>query len=152
MLRAALIAGTLANAGLPGLAAATDDPAFGLWLTENKRAIIEIGHCGEMACGKIVWMQEPLTADGQPKTDTKNEDPALRSRPVCGLPLIGDFERSAPGAWDDGFIYSPQDGDTYTANLAAQPDGTLKLRGYIGLPILGKSQIWTRESDNRGGC
>lgn len=150
MLRAAVIAGVLAATCQPAIAA--DDPAFGLWLTENKRAIIEIGPCGEKACGKIVWMAEPLTADGQPKVDAKNEDPALQSRPICGLPLIGDFERSGPGAWDDGFIYSPQEGETYTAYLEAQPDGTLKLRGYIGLPILGKSQIWTREADNRGGC
>ena len=152
MVKSTLIAGGIAFAGLIGSAGAADDPVFGFWLTENKRAIIEISPCGETACGKIVWMQEPLDADGHPKIDTKNQDPALQGRPICGLPLIGDFRQSGPGAWNDGFIYSPQDGDTYTAKIEAQSDGNLKLRGYLGLPIFGKSQIWTREADGRGGC
>lgn len=146
-----ILAGLLAVvAAGPGLAA--DDPAFGLWLSENGRAIIEIGPCADRACGKIVWMAEPLTPEGKPKTDRNNDDPALQARPICGLPLVGDFVAGGPGAWNDGFIYDPESGDTYTAFLAAQPDGTLKVRGYVGVPLLGKSQIWTRAADTRGGC
>ena len=43
-----------------------------------------------------------------------------------------------------GAIYSAEDGKAYKANLSLQADGTLRLRGYVGAPILGKTQIWTR--------
>lgn len=152
MMRLACVGLVLAGLTAAGAARAADDPAFGLWLSENGRAIIEIAPCADKACGKIVWMKEPLNAEGKPKIDKNNSDSALASRPICGLPLVGDFVKGAPGEWNDGYIYDPESGDTYTAFMIAQPDGTLKVRGYVGISIIGKSQIWTRQPDNRGGC
>lgn len=153
--RAAAAAFITASALSAGAALAAEDPAFGYWLVESKRAIVEIGACDGApaeACGKIVWMLEPLDEAGAPKTDVKNEDPALQSRPLCGLPIIGDFEKTAPGEWEDGFIYDASEGDLYDAYMEMQDDGSLKVRGFVGVSLLGKSQIWTRETDARGGC
>lgn len=131
---------------------ASGDPVFGFWLIENQRAVIEIVPCGEEACGKTVWLQEPLNRDGQPKTDSNNTDEKLRGRMLCGIELIGNFQRVKPGAWSGGYIYSPRNGQTYSASMELNDNDKLELRGYLLLPLLGQTQIWTREAGDRGGC
>lgn len=106
------------------------DPAFGHWLTANERAIVRIDACAEGACGEIVW-----TARGG----------------SCGARIIGALGQQAPGRWSGGYVEDPRDGTRYSALLAAEGD-RLTLRGYVGLPVLGKSQTWTRVTDDRGGC
>ncbi len=131
---------------------ASSDPVFGFWLIENQRSIIEIVPCGDRACGKIVWLKEPLGDDGQPRIDNLNSDDQLRGRAICGMELIGGFRSADPGKWSGGSIYSPREGKTYSASMKLRDDGTLKLRGYVLLPLFGKSQVWTRETGDRGGC
>ncbi len=131
---------------------AASDPVFGFWLIENQRSVIEIVPCGDNACGKIVWLKEPLGDDGQPKIDNLNRDEELRGRPLCGMELISGFSSSDPGTWTSGSIYSPKEGKTYSASMKVRDDGALKLRGYVGLPLFGKTQTWTREAGDRGGC
>ena len=140
----------LALVAAPALAA--DDPAFGHWLTESKTAIVRVEACGASACAVIAWLETPLTPAGEPVTDINNEDPALRDRPVCGLSLASGFSQDGPGTWTGGEIYNGEDGKTYSANMTAQSDGTLLLRGYVGLPIFGASQTWTPVDGDRGGC
>ena len=134
-----------------GGARASSDPVFGFWLIENQRSIIEIVPCGDSACGKIVWLKEPLGDDGQPKTDNLNSDDDLRGRALCGMEMINKFRSADPGAWSGGSIYSPREGKTYSASMKLRDDGTLQLRGYVLLPLFGKSQVWTREAGDRGG-
>lgn len=117
-------------------------PAHGTWLTENGKAIVEIGDCGERLCGKIVWMREPLGPDGEPKRDGKNADAALRARPIMGLDMLADFRPAGPGVWTDGTIYSPEDGDTYASSIELETPDRLKVRGCVW--ILCKSQTWRR--------
>ena len=131
---------------------ASGDPLFGFWLVKNQRSIIEIVPCGDSACGNIVWMKEPLGDDGQPKIDDLNGDDELRGRALCGMELIGGFRNDGPGRWLGGSIYNPRDGKTYSASMKLRNDGTLRLRGYLLLPLFGKSQVWTRETGDRGGC
>ena len=135
-----------------GGARAASDPVFGFWLVETQRSIIEIGPCGDSACGKIVWLKEPLDDQGQPRTDNLNGDDDLHGRPLCGMEMINGFSSSDPGKWSDGSIYSPKEGKTYSASMKVRDDGTLRLRGYVLLPLFGKSQVWTRETGDRGGC
>jgi len=131
---------------------ASIDSVFGFWLIENQRSIVEIVPCGDRACGHIVWMKEPLDDGGQPKYDRLNSDGKLRGQPLCGLELIGGFRNAGPGIWSGGSIYNPKEGRTYSASLKLRDDGTLELRGYVLLPLFGKSQIWTRVASERGGC
>ena len=49
----------------------------------------------------------------------------------------------APKHWSGGTIYDPDSGKTYKCNLELLPNGSLKVRGYIGFSLLGKNQIWT---------
>ncbi len=136
----------------PMMAQAGEDPAHGLWLTANGKAIIEFAPCGANTCGRMVWVANPRDETGALKRDVENDDGAKRDRPLCGLPLLGGLDQAKQGAWTDGWIYNPRDGSTYSAEIEAVSATKLKVRGYLGLPLLGSSQVWTRVADDRGGC
>ena len=135
--------GTIMTA--PALADSHSKGIPGYWLTANERGVIHIMDCkhsesGEPSlCGKIHWIIE-----GGLQKDVHNEDESLRDRPMCGLKLMGDFEPDGENEWEAGFIYKADDGEMYDANIELQEDGTLRLRGYVGLSMFGKTQIWTR--------
>ena len=89
---------------------------------------------------------------GKEKRDVLNPNDALKARPICQLPMLGGFNKTGPGEWEDGWIYNPEDGDTYKSRIVLQDDGRLRVRGFIGVPWLGKSQIWTRPSEPLQEC
>jgi uncharacterized protein (DUF2147 family) len=116
----------------------------GVWLHDNKRIEIEIAPCGEMLCGKLVWFKRPNDAQGSPLIDLKNPDSALRARPLLGLSVLNGLRRTGANTWTDGNIYDPDDGTTYATSMSMQDDGSLQVRAYVLLPILGKTFLWTR--------
>lgn len=115
--------------------------AEGYWLTENKRSVIHTFECDQGLCGKIHWIIE-----GGMQYDEKNPDEAKRSTPMCGLQILWGFEKDGDD-WDDGKIYKADDGDIYSANITLKDENTLSLRGYVGIPLFGKSQKWSRVSE-----
>jgi uncharacterized protein (DUF2147 family) len=144
----ALLALALAS-GAAAEGPAPDSPV-GRWLSESKRGVIDIEPCGDKLCGKLVWMIEPLR-NGTPAVDEKNPDTALRTRPLCGLAMLGDFHQDKPDHWDGGWIYDPDSGKTYQAMFTL--DGQqLQLRGYVVNPYFGQTQTWTRPKPDYGSC
>ena len=121
--------------------------AVGVWFTVDGKSKVEIYKCEEKLCGKIIWLKEPKTEEGKDKVDVNNPDENLQTRKILGLNLLKEFVRDGdePHAWTDGKIYNPEDGQLYSCNMELLDDGTLKVRGYVGLPMFGKTQIWTRE-------
>jgi len=127
---------------------------MGTWLTASGVAQVRIASCADPSagalCGFIVGLINPKGPEGQivapdMATDYRNADPSLRSRKVIGMPLIWGFKKTAdPNVFEDGHIYNGENGKTYNANISLQPDGTLRLRGYVGSPMFGETQIWTR--------
>jgi uncharacterized protein (DUF2147 family) len=126
--------------------------APGLWLVADKKGIIEIYPCGPDMCGRIVWMDEPLRPDGSIKRDDHNPDAALRSRTICGLPLMTGFKPAGPNEWEEGRIYDPVEGSTYHAEMRLENPNLLRLRGYVLLPLIGRSQLWTRVTGDFQRC
>ena len=130
-------------------AAQAADPALGArdilgtWLTADGKAHVEIYLCGDLYCGKIVWLSEPLE-NGQPKRDKENPDAALRDRPIIGLILMRDFSYEGDGTWSGGKVYDPESGDEYQGKMSLKDAGTLDLRGYVLLPLFGRTETWTR--------
>lgn len=117
----------------------------GLWATEGGKSHIKIAPCGINFCGSIVWLAEPLDEDGKIKYDVNNPKKELRNRSIIGLPLLTAFvESSEVNVWEGGDIYNPEDGKTYSCTLTLLDSKTLKVRGYVGLPLFGKTQIWQR--------
>ena len=135
-------------------ASAQQGGVMGTWLTASGVAQVRIGPCSDAAggpiCGYIVGLINPKGPDGavvapDVATDYRNADPALRSRKVIGMPLIWGFKATSdPNTFEGGHIYNGENGKTYSANIALQADGTLRLRGYVGSPMFGETQVWTR--------
>jgi uncharacterized protein (DUF2147 family) len=111
----------------------------GLWLTENRGGVIDIASCGDAGtatlCGRIVGLAE-FEADGSAPRD-------WRGGTQCGLRIIEDARLTSDGVWE-GRITDPRDGRVYGAELRLDETGRLRLRGYLGLPLLGSTQLWTR--------
>ena len=131
------------------------DVILGVWATDPEgdggQAHIEIYLEGDRYFGKIVWLSEPLYLEGDPhgpageaKVDTENPDEALRSRPIAGMTLMRDFRYKGKGLWHKGTIYDANNGKTYKAKLRLSDDGALKVRGYIGFSLIGRTEEWTR--------
>ena len=117
---------------------------LGEWYTEEKKAKVEIYECETGYCGKIVWLKEPNNPDGTQKLDDENPDTSLRSRTIIGSNILTGLEYEGDGEWEDGEIYDPESGKTYSCLMELEDDDTLEVRGFIGLSLIGRSQTWTR--------
>ncbi len=118
---------------------------LGVWLNEDKDAHIKIFKEDGKFFGKIIWLKNPIDEEtGKPKLDDKNSDPALQSRPIMGLVLLKDFVFDGDNEWEDGKIYDPKKGSNYSCYLELKSNDKLKIRGYIGVSLLGRTTYWTR--------
>ncbi len=109
----------------------------GRWLTANRQAVIEISLCGADFCGRIVGIIVRHAGDPMPLD--------WRGRPQCGFIMLRTTRRIGTVAatrWA-GSVQDPRDGASYNAIIAVGPDGRLRLRGYLGLPLFGQTQRWT---------
>lgn len=121
------------------------DAVVGTWLVEDKKAKIKIYNKGDSYYGKIIWLREPSDKNGKPKRDKENPEEKLRSRPLVGLVMLSGFVYDEDNVWEDGDIYDPKNGKTYSCEMTLSEDGkTLDVRGYIGFSFIGRSQTWTR--------
>lgn len=118
------------------------DDVIGTWLTNRGKAKIQIYKSGNKYYGKIVWLREP-NRDGKPKLDSKNPDAKLRNTPVVGLLMLKDFIYD-DGEWTGGDIYDPESGKTYSCKMSMPDKNTLRVRGYIGISLFGRTEVWTR--------
>lgn len=131
---------------LAGGAALAQAPAspLGWWLDQTGKAGILISQCTQGLCGKIEWLRQPLNTQGQPVLDVHNQNASLRNRKVCGMWMLGDFVPDGSNSWKNGWIYDPAGGKTYRSVMHLAADGTLHVRGYVGIPLFGRSEVWTR--------
>lgn len=113
---------------------------IGNWLTEKGRAIFQIYEENGKYHGKLAWSESP---GGR---DENNPDESLRTRKTLGLDLLTNLVYNPKrDRWDNGKIYNPEDGHTYSSHCTISDDGTkLYFRGFWGISLLGKTQTWTR--------
>lgn len=125
-------------------AAQTDLLEVGVWLDDTGDGAVEIYPCGDRLCGRIVWLKNPINSQGKPLHDAYNPDAALRSRPICGLPMLRDLRRMNDGSWDFGTVYDPKKGSQHEAAIKLLRPDRLQLTGFGLGRLLSKSFIWTR--------
>jgi len=139
-MRAARLAVCLTLFAAPAAAA---DAVQGEWRTQNGGAKVRIGPCPSdtrQMCGAVSWLR-PAQARAR---DVRNPDPALKSRPLMGMPVLWGLRQAGPGRWTGGKIYSANAGKTYDAALTVAPDGTLKLEACL-LSLACRIQTWRRD-------
>lgn len=131
----------------PLLASGLED-FLGDWKTEDGDTV-EIYKCGDDTyCGKITALVEPNYEDGdemagKPKVDRENPDESKRTTPIMGLVFMKDFTFKK-GILADGTIYDPNNGKTYKCKISLNKNGKLKVRGYIGVSLIGRTAVWSR--------
>ena len=114
--------------------AAPEGSPLGTWSTANGQGVVAIDRCGDTLCGRIVGIErkptEPMPTD-------------VDGRPQCGLTIITNERPQPDGTWL-GQVIDPRDGGIYRAKLWLDARGNLRLRGFIGIPVLGATQTWHR--------
>lgn len=115
----------------------------GVWETVEGKSHVEISPCSDNKfCGKIIWLKEPNDENGKPILDTNNQDENKRGRQILGINLLKGLEKTGDNEWDDGYIYNPEDGQTYSSEMSLQDKDTLEVKGCV--LFICKSQTWKR--------
>mgnify|MGYP000388960045 CR=1 FL=1 len=123
------------------------DAIIGSWFNQEKDGVVEIYKSGSTYSGKIVWMKTPNDENGNPKVDELNPNKDLQSRQRMGMEIMYNFKLEEDKVWSNGEIYDPKSGKTYSGTITLKDENTLNLRGYVGLPIFGRTAVWTRKFD-----
>ncbi len=130
-------------------ALASDSPSslLGDWVTPNK-SIVRVYKCEAAICAKIVHVNPAVGHT----TDGNNPDTAKRNQPLCGLTIGRGFHPLDPAHAEGGKLYDPESGNTYSGTIWLASDTTLKLHGYIGLSLFGRTEDWHRAENEPPAC
>ena len=116
----------------------------GLWFDHTGRGAVEISPCGNDLCGRIVWLKDLNDKNGRPLRDALNGETGKRNRPICGLQVIGGLKQQSDGSWDKGWIYDPEQGESFDVELRLRGADGLQVKGYKGLKFLSETFQWKR--------
>lgn len=125
------------------------DDILGTYWNQEKDAKIRIflAQNGKYS-GKVEWMKEPNDANGKPKKDVNNPNKDLRDNDRLGLVILKYFEyNEKEKIWEDGTVYDPKNGKTYSGiiRFEASNKDKLYLRGYVaGMTWIGRTAEWSR--------
>ncbi|MBC7408233.1 MAG: DUF2147 domain-containing protein [Arcicella sp.] len=122
--------------------AVTKDAVLGEWLSEKKDGKVLIYKQGEKYFGKISWGR-----DGNERKDVNNPDEKLKTQTIVGSVILKGFEFTGK-SWEEGTIYDPNNGKTYSCTIKIKKSNELEIRGFIGISLLGRTTIWTRSSQS----
>lgn len=104
---------------------------YDMWWTEDKKSIIQVYNCDGLLCGKIVYVSV--------------DDPEEQN--VKGTQILRDFKKVKADVWKKGRIYDPRRDKKFKGKIKLRGD-ELKLRGYVGISLFGKTQTWKRVRHN----
>ena len=117
----------------------------GDWTTPD-HSVVKVYPCGSnMLCARLVQTTDHTAVDD------KNPDVSLRKRPLCGIELGRDFTLVGGNHAKNGKLYDPDSGKTYNAEMAVEGD-SLKVRGYVGISMFGRTEVWQRSDSNIPPC
>lgn len=110
----------------------------GVWLTESKDQVKIYFDAGKYF-GKGVE-----TPENKGRLDDKNPDERLRSRRLADVVILKDFEYLGENRWGRGTIYDPNNGKTYKCTITMKSEDKIRVRGFIGISLLGRTEVWPR--------
>lgn len=128
-------------------AASADAPApteriLGRWITESRNLEVEIAPCGVALCGTVTRVLANRSMQNL-EVEVKSFD----GRPALGMTILSEFTSAGGGEWN-GKIYNRENGKTYKCVIVPLGPTQLSVRGYVLLPLFGKTQIWNRVVEN----
>ena len=131
---------------LPPAAPVIAQGLLGDWVAPDK-SIVRIYDCNSAICAKIVYIDPAIGHT----TDGLNPDAAKRGQPLCELVIGTGFRQTKPTRAEGGRLYDPESGNTYSGTLAL--DGAkLRLHGYVGIPVFGRTEDWNRAPSGHPVC
>ncbi|MEL3892856.1 DUF2147 domain-containing protein [Ferrovibrio sp. MS7] len=147
-----LAAALLCLASAPAEAADLSSP-MGRWRTiddetGSERSIVDIALVGGELQGRIVKIF--LRPDEKPDAVCDKCEGERKDQPIIGMTFLWGLkpDGSSKTEWAGGAILDPKNGKVYNAKAALADNGqTLRVRGFIGTPLLGRSQVWKREAE-----
>lgn len=123
------------------------DPALGIWKTIDEKtnqpsSLIRIEERNGELMGTVV---ELIVTPGEKLITHCNlcKD-ERKDKPIVGMVIMRGLKKEKSGYWSGGEILDPEEGDIYKVKIATDDSKTLKVRGYIGLALIGRTQIWVR--------
>ncbi len=124
-------------------AQSNSDDILGVWISETGKAHVRVDKINGQYFGRIIWLREPIEF-GKPKLDKNNSDKIKKTAPMMGLRLLNFFKFDGDGVWNEGTIYDPENGKTYSCKITMKEKNKLNIRGYIGISLIGRTSIWKR--------
>lgn len=137
--------GSLTGLHVADADASEQSPVAGTWevLDDGKPtgALMRIYVQDRKLVGVIVKTAPSIPKDA---TCAKCKEP-LKGKPLIGLTIMWGFEEESGGSvWSGGVIVDPRSGDQYKSKVYIKSKDSIEVRGYVGIPLLGASQVWRR--------
>lgn len=107
--------------------------------TGDAKSIVEIYEKDSKVYGKIIEILNPEKKNDK-CTKCSGQD---KDKPLKGLTIIKGLKKDGK-EYSDGEILDPSSGKLYKCTISLENKDKLKVRGYIGISALGRSQTWTR--------
>ena len=125
--------------------AQSNDPAIGVWKTIDDKtnqpaSLIKIEEVNGSLEGVIIKTfprpnETPLVSCNLCKDE-------LKDKPIIGLKIMSGLKQEKPGFRSGGKILDPKEGEYYKVKLSTEDGKKMDVRGYIGVPMLGRTQVW----------
>jgi uncharacterized protein (DUF2147 family) len=129
--------------------AATDTATpVGTWTqvddaTGKPKSIIEISEQSDGTLQGVV--KQVLFSDQGTNPICEKCEGERHNQPVVGMTIMWGVKKDGD-QWDGGQILDPNNGKTYKVKLTPKDNGQkLDVRGYVGMPLLGRTQTWIRK-------
>jgi len=120
----------------------------GLWKTiddktKSERALVRISESGGVFSGRI---EKLLAADAKPDAKCDKCEDDRKGMPIVGMEIVRGVKKAdAENTWDGGTILDSVEGKIYKVRMQSADGGKkLEVRGFVGMPMLGRTQTWLR--------
>ncbi len=108
--------------------------------TGKPKAVVEIYEENGKLYGRIVELIREPGEDLDPICEKCPGD--KKGKPIRGMVILWDLKKKGDHEWGGGKIMDPKNGKVYSAKIELAEDGTLRVRGYLGFSLLGRTQVW----------
>ena len=149
MTRHTIILGAACGLVLAATLAHAQATPVGLWKTiddesKKEKSLIRLTENGGVITGRLEKLLDPATKQDAVCDKCSDE---RKDKPLLGMTLVRGVKQNDAdkSLWDGGDILDPNNGKVYKVRLVPKDDGKkLDVRGYIGMPVLGRTQTWVR--------